>query len=42
MAYVKWIFLALIVVLMGAFFHYYLPQRDIVRIVSTEVVRIGR
>ena len=39
MAYIKWIFLALIICVMGAFFHYYLPQRDIVRIVGTEVVR---
>ena len=39
MAYIKWTFLALIVIGMGAFFHYYLPQRDIVRIVGTEVVR---
>lgn len=39
MAYIKWIFLGLIVVVMAGFFHYYLPQRDIVRIVATEVVR---
>lgn len=40
MAYVKWILIGLLTVCMGAFFHYYLPQRDIVRIVGTEVVRI--
>ena len=39
MRYVKWILLAIIVVTMSAFFHYYLPQRDVVRIVATEVVR---
>ena len=40
MAYIKWILLVLIIAGMAAFFHYYLPQRDIVRIVGTEVVRI--
>ncbi|MEL6996912.1 MAG: DUF1523 family protein [Paracoccaceae bacterium] len=39
MAYVKWILLALIVLLIGSFLHYYLPQNDVVRIVATEVVR---
>lgn len=40
MSYVKWGFLALIVVLIAAFFHYHLPQRDVVRIVDTDVTRM--
>jgi len=40
MLYVKWTLLALIGLLVFAFFHYTLPQRDIVRIVNTEVRRI--
>ncbi|MEM9061060.1 MAG: DUF1523 family protein [Pseudomonadota bacterium] len=39
MGYVKWVFFALILALIASFLHYYLPQNDVVRIVSTEVVR---
>jgi len=39
--YVKWIFLALIVLMIGGFLHYTLPQNDIVRVVNTEVRRIS-
>ncbi|MEO0654816.1 MAG: DUF1523 family protein [Pseudomonadota bacterium] len=35
MRYVKWSFLTLIFLIIVAFFHYTLPQRDIVRIVNT-------
>lgn len=35
MRYVKWTFLTLIFLIIVAFFHYTLPQRDIVRIVNT-------
>ncbi|MBD3680049.1 MAG: DUF1523 family protein [Rhodobacteraceae bacterium] len=35
MHYVKWSLIALLVLLVFAFFHYTLPQRDIVRIVNT-------
>ncbi|MEM1064496.1 MAG: DUF1523 family protein [Pseudomonadota bacterium] len=35
MRYVKWTFIALIVFMVVAVFHYTLPQRDIVRIVNT-------
>jgi len=40
MRYVKWTFLATIALLLFAFLHYTLPQRDIVRIVGTENRRI--
>ncbi|WP_372604405.1 DUF1523 family protein [Actibacterium sp.] len=40
MRYVKWTFLALIALLVFGFLHYTLPQRDIVRIVNTEVRRV--
>jgi hypothetical protein len=40
MAYVKWTFLALVVLLVAAFLHYTLPQTDIVRIVGTNTQRI--
>ncbi|SIO41745.1 Protein of unknown function [Rhodovulum sp. ES.010] len=40
MFYVKWTFLAVIAALVFSFFHYTLPQRDIVRITNTEVRRI--
>lgn len=33
------IFFSLILIILGAFFHYIVPQRDIVRIVGTEVIR---
>ena len=39
-AYVKWIFLALIVVVIGGFLHFYLPSQDVVRVVRTETVRV--
>lgn len=35
MRYVKWTLIALILLLLGGFFHYTLPQRDIVRVVNT-------
>ncbi len=35
MRYVKWTLIALIVLLVGGFLHYTLPQHDIVRIVNT-------
>ena len=35
----KWTIRILALLLFGAFFHYVLPQHDIVRIVSTEVIR---
>lgn len=40
MRYVKWTFLVLLVVLVGSFLHYTLPQTDVVRIVGTENRRI--
>ncbi len=40
MRYVKWTLAALVAILVVAFLHYNLPQRDIVRIVSTENRRI--
>jgi hypothetical protein len=38
--YVKWTFWAVVALLLAAFLHYTLPQRDIVRIVDTEVRRV--
>ena len=35
MRYVKWTFWALVVILVGAFLHYTLPQHDVVRVVGT-------
>lgn len=35
MRYVKWTLLALIILFVGSFVHYTLPQRDIVRVVDT-------
>lgn len=40
MRYVKWTFRILLILLIFGFFHYTLPQRDIVRIVETEVRRV--
>jgi len=40
MVYVKWTFLAVIAALVFSFFHYTLPQHDIVRITNTEIRRI--
>ncbi|MHC0053499.1 DUF1523 family protein [Actibacterium sp. D379-3] len=40
MRYVKWTLLSLIALLLFGFLHYTLPQRDIVRIVNTDVRRI--
>jgi hypothetical protein len=40
MAYVRWTFRLLILVVIGGLLHYTLPQRDIVRIVNTEVRRV--
>jgi hypothetical protein len=35
MAYIKWTFRIILILLVGGFLHYTLPQRDIVRIVNT-------
>lgn len=35
MAYVKWTFIAILVLLVGAFLHYTLPRHDVVRITDT-------
>lgn len=40
MVYVKWTFRIVLATLVLGFFHYTLPQRDIVRIVETEVRRV--
>ena len=40
MRYVKWIFRLLVATLVFGFFHYTLPQRDIVHVIDTEVIRI--
>lgn len=40
MRYVKWTFFSIVAVLLFSFFHYTLPQHDIVRIVGTENRRI--
>ena len=40
MAYVKWGAILVVLGLIGAFFHHYLPSQDIVRIVRTETVRV--
>ncbi|KAJ54984.1 hypothetical protein ACMU_14590 [Actibacterium mucosum KCTC 23349] len=40
MVYVKWTFRVVVLVLVAAFLHYTLPQRDIVRIVGTENRRV--
>jgi hypothetical protein len=40
MKYVKWTFLSLIAILLLSFFHYTLPQHDVVRVVGTENRRI--
>ncbi|MBN2906585.1 MAG: DUF1523 family protein [Rhodobacteraceae bacterium] len=40
MAYVKWTFLAIIAAVVFSFFHYTLPQHDVVRITNTEVRRV--
>lgn len=40
MRYVKWTFLSIIALLLFSFFHYTLPQTDIVRVVGTENRRI--
>ncbi len=39
MRWARWIFLLLIALLVGSFLHYTLPQRDIVRITGTEIIR---
>lgn len=40
MRYVKWTFWTIFWLLIASFFHYTLPQRDIARIVETEVRRV--
>ncbi|WP_099825176.1 DUF1523 family protein [Oceaniglobus indicus] len=40
MRYVKWTFWIVVLSIVGAFLHYTLPQRDIVRVVNTEVRRV--
>lgn len=39
MRWIKWIFLAIVVLLVFSVFHYTLPQRDIVRVTGTEIIR---
>lgn len=39
MPWLRIIFLAVIVLIVGAFLHYTLPQRDIVRVTDTEIIR---
>lgn len=39
MTYIKWTFRLLVLAVLAAFLSYVLPQRDIVRVVSTEVIR---
>lgn len=39
MRWARWIVLLLIALLIGGFLHYTLPQRDVVRITGTEVIR---
>jgi len=41
MRYARWTFIALIVALIAAYFHYTLPQRDVVRITGTDTQRIN-
>ncbi|MEM7743707.1 MAG: DUF1523 family protein [Pseudomonadota bacterium] len=41
MAYVKWGFLLIIIGVIAAFFHYSLPQRDILRITDSDVARMN-
>lgn len=40
MAYVKWILLALVAAFLVAFFHYSLPQNDVVRVTNIDVTRM--
>ena len=35
MAYIKWTFRIVLILLIGGFVHYTLPQRDIVRVINT-------
>ena len=39
MRWVKWIFWIVVLAILFAFFHYTLPQRDIVRVTGTEIIR---
>jgi len=40
MKFLKWILAAVLIVVLAGFLHYFLPQRDIVKIVGTEVKRM--
>ena len=40
MGYVKWVFGLIMLGLVVAFFHHYLPSQDVVRVVRTETVRV--
>ena len=40
MRYVKWTLIVLLILLVGSVLHYNLPQREVVRIVNTEVRRV--
>lgn len=40
MAYIRWTIRILILIILGSVLHYTLPQRDIVRVVNTEVRRV--
>ena len=39
MAYLRWTFRIFLVLILGGFFQYTLPQRDIVRVTETEIIR---
>ena len=39
MRYIRWTVFLVLLALVFSFFHYNLPQRDIVRITSTEIIR---
>ena len=39
MRWIKWIFIAIVLLLIFSVFHYTLPQRDIVRVTGTEIIR---
>jgi hypothetical protein len=40
MRYIKWALLTLLILFVGGFLHYTLPQTDIVRVVETEIQRV--
>jgi len=42
MKWIKRIFIFLLIVTTATLIHYYLPQRDIVKVVDTEVIYLNR